>query len=60
MSRKTKRSEYYLESKCTTQYEYLIEDFKKKYIDSSVLMGMIDKGIDVQNVCSENDGNAGI
>ncbi len=54
------RPRYYLESKCTTQYEYLIEDFKKKYIDNSVLMGMIDKGIDIQNVCSENDGNAGI
>ena len=54
------RPRYYLESKCTTQYEYLIADFKKKYIDNSVLMGMIEKDKNIQNIYSENDGNAGI
>jgi hypothetical protein len=51
---------YYLESKCTIRYEHLIADFRKKYIDNSVLMDMIDKGINIQNIYSENDGNEGI
>jgi hypothetical protein len=54
------RPRYFLESKCTTQYEHLIAYFKKEYIDNSVLMGMNEKDKNIQNIYSENDGNEGI
>ena len=53
------RPKYYLESKRTRRYEHLKAALKKKYIDNSVLIGIIDKGIDIQNINSENDGNEG-
>ncbi len=53
------RPRYYLESKRTRRYEHLKAALKKKYIDNSVLMGIIDKGINLQNIDSENDGNEG-
>lgn len=50
---------YYLASKRTRRYEHLKAVLKKKYIDNSVLMGVIDKGIIIQNINSENDENEG-
>lgn len=53
------RPRYYLESKRTRRYEHLKAVLKKKYIDNSVLIGIIDKGMIIQNPNSENDGNEG-
>ena len=53
------KPKYHLEAKRTRRYRYLKATLKKKYIDKSILMGIIDDS-NIQNApnfSSKNDGN---